>query len=61
MADFLALRGRSEDAEDKLEEALMTEPTLAEAEQSLGFLLLKKRRSGRGAKAFRERRATRSE
>ena len=41
-ADFLALRGRSEDAQDKLEEALMTEPTIAEAEQSLGFILLKK-------------------
>jgi tetratricopeptide (TPR) repeat protein len=41
-ADFLALRGRSEDAEDKLEEALMSEPTLAEAEQSLGFLTLKR-------------------
>jgi len=42
MADFLALRGRSEDAQDKLEEALMSEPSLAEAEQSLGYLLLKK-------------------
>jgi Flp pilus assembly protein TadD len=41
-AEFLALRGRSEDAEDKLEEALMTEPALAEAEQALGFILLKK-------------------
>jgi tetratricopeptide (TPR) repeat protein len=41
-ADFLALRGRSEDAQDKLEEALMSEPALAEAEQSLGFILLKK-------------------
>ena len=41
-ADFLALRGKSEDAEDKLNEALMAEPTLAEAEQSLGFLLLKR-------------------
>jgi tetratricopeptide (TPR) repeat protein len=41
-ADFLALRGRSEDAQDKLEEALMTEPEIAEAEQSLGFILLKK-------------------
>ena len=41
-ADFLALRGRSEDAQDKLEEALMTEPSLAEAEQSLGYILLKK-------------------
>ena len=42
MADFLALRGRNEDAQDKLEEALKSEPSLAEAEQSLGFLLLKK-------------------
>jgi tetratricopeptide (TPR) repeat protein len=42
MADFLALRGRREDAEDRLEEALMTEPTLAEAEQNLGFLQIKK-------------------
>jgi tetratricopeptide (TPR) repeat protein len=40
-ADFLALRGRSEDAQDKLEEALTSEPALAEAEQSLGFILLK--------------------
>ncbi len=42
MADFLAVRGRAEDAQDKLEEALMSEPALAEAEQSLGFILLKK-------------------
>jgi tetratricopeptide (TPR) repeat protein len=41
-ADFLALRGRSDDAQDKLEEALMAEPTLAEAEQCLGFLALRK-------------------
>jgi tetratricopeptide (TPR) repeat protein len=41
VADFLAARGRSEDAQDKLEEALTSEPALAEAEQSLGFLLLK--------------------
>ena len=41
-ADFLALRGRSEDAQDKLEEALMNEPSLAEAEQSMGYILLKK-------------------
>ena len=41
-ADFLALRGRNEDAQDKLEEAIMSEPGLAEAEQSLGFILLKK-------------------
>ena len=42
MADFLAQRGRSEDAEDKLNEAIMNQPSLAEAEQSLGFLLLKR-------------------
>ncbi len=42
MADFLAQRGRSEDAEDKLNDAIMNQPTLAEAEQSLGFLLLKR-------------------
>jgi tetratricopeptide (TPR) repeat protein len=41
-ADFLAMRGRAEDAQDKLEEAVMNEPTLAEGEQSLGFLTLKK-------------------
>jgi tetratricopeptide (TPR) repeat protein len=41
-ADFLALRGRNEDAQDKLEEALASEPALAEAEQSLGFIALKK-------------------
>ncbi len=41
-ADFLALRGRSDDAQGNLEEAIRSEPSLAEAEQSLGFLLLKK-------------------
>jgi len=42
MAGFLAARGRNEDAEDKLEDALMKEPSMAEAEQTLGFILLKK-------------------
>jgi tetratricopeptide (TPR) repeat protein len=42
-ADFLSLRGRMDDAQGDLEEAITTEPSLAEAEQSLGFLLLKKR------------------
>ena len=42
MAGFLAARGRNEDAEDKLEDALMTEPSMPEAEQTLGFILLKK-------------------
>ncbi len=41
-ADFMALRGKSEDAEDKLNEALMSEPSLAEAEQSLGYMMLKR-------------------
>jgi tetratricopeptide (TPR) repeat protein len=52
IADFLALRGRSEDAQDKLEEALMSEPALAEAEQSLGFLLLKKNNTDDAEKHF---------
>jgi tetratricopeptide (TPR) repeat protein len=42
MAGFLAARGRNEDAEDKLEDALMKEPSMAEAEQTLGFIMLKK-------------------
>jgi tetratricopeptide (TPR) repeat protein len=42
IADFLSLRGRDSDAEDKLEDAIMNEPSLAEAEQSLGFLKLKR-------------------
>src|SRR4029077_636825 len=41
VADFLAARGKVGDAQDKLEEALISEPSLAEAEQSLAFLLLK--------------------
>jgi tetratricopeptide (TPR) repeat protein len=42
-SDFLALRGRMDDAQGDLEEAITTQPNLAEAEQSLGFLLLRKR------------------
>ncbi|HEX3371818.1 MAG TPA: tetratricopeptide repeat protein, partial [Candidatus Acidoferrales bacterium] len=41
-SDFLALRGRMDDAQGDLEEAITTQPNLAEAEQSLGFLLLRK-------------------
>ena len=41
IGDFWANRGGRDDAQSKLEEALMAEPALAEAEQSLGFLLLK--------------------
>jgi tetratricopeptide (TPR) repeat protein len=51
-ADFLSLRGRSDDAQGDLEEALMTEPALAEAEQSLGFLLLKKQNLDDAEKHF---------
>ena len=42
MADFLAERGRSGDAEDRLDDALKSDPSLAEAEQSLGFIALKR-------------------
>ena len=41
IGDFEAARGRRDDGQSKLEEALMMEPAIAEAEQSLGFLLLK--------------------
>jgi tetratricopeptide (TPR) repeat protein len=52
IADFQAIRGRSGDAQDKLEEALMSEPTLAEAEQSLGFLLLRENNADEAQKHF---------
>jgi tetratricopeptide (TPR) repeat protein len=51
-ADFMALRGKVEDAQDKLEEALMTQPSLAEAEQSLGFLMLKQDNADEAQKHF---------
>jgi tetratricopeptide (TPR) repeat protein len=51
-ADFLAVRGRSDDAESDLEEALRTDPSLAMAEQSLGFLLLKKQNLDDAEKHF---------
>ncbi len=41
-ADFESLRGRADDAQGDLEEAITNDPSLAEAEQCLGFLLLKK-------------------
>ncbi len=53
-ADFLSLRGRMDDAQGDLEEALTTEPALAEAEQSLGFLLLKKQNLDDAEKHFDE-------
>ena len=39
-ADFAAKRGKNEDAQDKLEDALKQDPALADAETSFGFLLL---------------------
>ncbi|MBZ5642350.1 MAG: tetratricopeptide repeat protein [Acidobacteriia bacterium] len=38
IGDFWSNRGRNEDAEMKLEDALMADPSIALAEQSLGFL-----------------------
>jgi tetratricopeptide (TPR) repeat protein len=52
MADFLASRGKDDDARDKLEEAIKSEPSLAEAEQSLGFLLLKRNELDEAQKHF---------
>jgi tetratricopeptide (TPR) repeat protein len=52
VADFMALRGKVEDAQDKLEEALMSQPSLPEAEQSLGFLMLKQDNADEAQKHF---------
>ena len=52
MADFLANRGKDDDARDKLEEAITSAPSLAEAEQSLGFLLLKRNELDEAQKHF---------
>jgi tetratricopeptide (TPR) repeat protein len=51
-ADFMALRGKVEDAQDKLEEALMSQPSLPEAEQSLGYLMLKQDNADEAEKHF---------
>jgi tetratricopeptide (TPR) repeat protein len=53
-ADFLSIRGRMDDAQGDLEEAITTETSLAEAEQSLGFLLLKKRNLDDAEKHFQQ-------
>jgi Flp pilus assembly protein TadD len=54
IADFLALRGKTDDAQDKLEEALKAEPGLAEAEQSLGFIALKRNELDDAQKHFEQ-------
>jgi len=40
-ADFAAKRGKNEDAQDKLEDALKQDPALSDAEASFGFLMLR--------------------
>jgi tetratricopeptide (TPR) repeat protein len=52
LADFFVLRGRDSDAEDKLDDAIMSEPSLAEAEQCYGFLLLKRNDLAEAEKHF---------
>ncbi len=52
MADFAASRGKDADAMDQLEEAIKAEPSLAEAEQSLGFLLLRRNELDEAQKHF---------
>jgi len=52
MADFLASRGKDDDARDKLEEAIKSEPSLAEGEQALGFLLLRRNELDEAQKHF---------
>ncbi len=52
IGDFLAHHGRPGDAQDMLEDALMMEPTLAEGEQSLGFLQLQRQRLDDADKHF---------
>lgn len=40
MGDFARIRGRMDDARTKLEDSIKLDPSLASAEESLGFLLL---------------------
>jgi tetratricopeptide (TPR) repeat protein len=52
IGDFWMNRGRREDVQSKLEDALTAEPSIAEAEQSLGFLLLKQSQIDEADKHF---------
>jgi tetratricopeptide (TPR) repeat protein len=52
IGEFWANRGRRDDAQSKLEDALTAEPTLALAEQSLGFLMLQQSQLDEADKHF---------
>jgi tetratricopeptide (TPR) repeat protein len=52
IGEFWAGRGQQGDAQTKLEDALTADPTLALAEQSLGFLLLRKNQLDEADKHF---------
>ena len=52
IGDFWSNRGRNEDAESKLEDALMADPSIALAEQSLGFLTLRRKNLDEADKHF---------
>jgi tetratricopeptide (TPR) repeat protein len=52
MGDFSAARGRRDDAQDMLEDALKLDPSLADAEQSMGYLLLQQNQIDDAEKHF---------
>jgi len=52
IGEFWANRGRRDDAQSKLEDALTAEPTLALAEQCLGFLMLQQSQMNEADKHF---------
>ncbi len=52
IGEFWANRGRREDAESKLEDALMADPSIAVAEQSLGLLYLQQTQLDEADKHF---------
>jgi tetratricopeptide (TPR) repeat protein len=52
MGDFALNRGRLDSAQTKLEEAIKLDPSLASAEQSLGYLLLKQNQTEEAERHF---------